>query len=285
MKRYFIFLTALAMLLAACKGTKQATKAKSMFETKFIAQTPDLLRVPESVYYYAPQDILFVSNVNGMPLAKDGNGFISKISKDGKILQLKWITGLNAPKGMGVYKGKLYVTDIDRIAVIDIAKAKIDTFINVKGAKFLNDIAIDSSGTVYISDSNNDLVYKYDGKNVTILATGLKGANGLYIQNGKLLVGCNDRLASVNMQTGKVQTIMKVDCGMIDGLQPFKNGYIISNWKDKVFFMNPANKTLTMLFYFPEKNKNAADLCYVAKYHLLYIPTFFGNRVLIYQFK
>jgi hypothetical protein len=40
-----------------------------------------------------------LSNIDGKPDEKDGRGFISKISPvNGTIIELNWVTGLNAPK-------------------------------------------------------------------------------------------------------------------------------------------------------------------------------------------
>ena len=63
-----------------------------------------LFKNPESVIYSPKQDILFVSNIDGKPNEKDQKGFISKVSpSNGNIIELSWITGLNAPKGMAIY--------------------------------------------------------------------------------------------------------------------------------------------------------------------------------------
>ncbi len=79
----------------------------------------------ESVLFDSERKTLYVANIGGKPDAKDGLGFISKVGLDGKIENLKWVTGLDAPKGMGLYKNKLYVADVSRIVVIDIAAGKI----------------------------------------------------------------------------------------------------------------------------------------------------------------
>ena len=55
---------------------------------------------PESAYYDAASNSIFVSSINGQILEKDGNGYISRLSPDGKVVSAKWVTGLNAPKGM-----------------------------------------------------------------------------------------------------------------------------------------------------------------------------------------
>ena len=106
-------------------------------------ETDTLLKTPESVLFDAKSKILYVSNIDGTPAGKDGKGSIGKVGLDGRIIATDWVTGLHAPKGMGLYKNKLYVADLDEVVVIDVVKAKIIQHIPVEGAVFLNDITID----------------------------------------------------------------------------------------------------------------------------------------------
>src|SRR4051812_34109581 len=76
-------------------------------------ETDSLLKVPESVLFDAENHVLYASNIAGTdPWAKDGNGSVAKIGLDGKIIAVDWVTGLNAPKGIGIHNGKLYVADV-----------------------------------------------------------------------------------------------------------------------------------------------------------------------------
>src|ERR1700722_18740009 len=85
--------------------------------------TDTVLRTPESAHYDPIKDIIYVANINKISKdTKDGDGFISIVKIDGKFENLKWVTGLNDPKGMAAYKGKLYVSDIDQVVEIDIEK-------------------------------------------------------------------------------------------------------------------------------------------------------------------
>ena len=70
---------------------------------------------PESAVYDAKESVLYVSNMDGEALTKDGKGEISKISTDGKIIDISWVKGMNAPKGVDIFQGNLYVSDIDRL--------------------------------------------------------------------------------------------------------------------------------------------------------------------------
>ncbi len=68
---------------------------------------------------------MFVSSINGQILDRDGNGYISRLSPDGKVVNAKWVTGLDAPKGMRSIGDTLWVSDIDEVVAIDIAKGQI----------------------------------------------------------------------------------------------------------------------------------------------------------------
>ena len=122
-------------------------------------KTDTLLRVPESVLYDQSKKVLYVASIDGKPDGKDGEGFISKVSLNGKIENLKWVTGLDAPKGLGLFGAKLYVADISRVVIIDITSGKISNKIEIEGAKFLNDITVDKKGTVYISDTGTGKIH------------------------------------------------------------------------------------------------------------------------------
>jgi len=98
---------------------------------------------------------------------------------DGKIIAVDWVPGLNAPKGLGLYKGKLYAADIDEVVVVDIKKGAIDKKIPIDGAKGLNDISIGSDGVVWVSDSKNNVIYKIENDKPSVYLEGLKGANGV----------------------------------------------------------------------------------------------------------
>src|SRR6478735_4970529 len=114
-----------------------------------------LLRVPESVLFDATRNKLYVANIDGGPWEKDGKGSIGVLSTDGKIEKVEWVTGLDAPKGMGLYKNNLYVADVSRVVVIDVTSGKITEKIEIDGTKNLNDVTVSKDGQVFISDSGS----------------------------------------------------------------------------------------------------------------------------------
>lgn len=123
------------------------------------------IKKPESVYYDADSGFLFLSQIGeGTPADKDGDGWISKLSTDGKVIENKWVTGLNAPKGLRSHGGTLWVSDIDRLVAVDIEKGEISKEVPVPNSKFLNDVACDEEGTVYVSDLLDHKIYSYRRK-------------------------------------------------------------------------------------------------------------------------
>ncbi|MFY9151982.1 MAG: hypothetical protein WAO52_08210 [Prolixibacteraceae bacterium] len=72
----FIFLMAYGLL----------SQAQSLSK---IWTSPEGLRTPESVLFDSVTNQIFVSNINGDPATQDGNGFISILNPEGKIVNLK----------------------------------------------------------------------------------------------------------------------------------------------------------------------------------------------------
>jgi len=117
-------------------------------------ESDTLFKVPESVLFDATNNVLYVANIDGTdPWGKDGKGSVGKLGLDGKIIAVDWVKGLNAPKGMGLYGGKLYVADLTDIVVIDIASGTIASSYTLQDAQGLNDVTIDKNGVIYVSDS------------------------------------------------------------------------------------------------------------------------------------
>ncbi|WP_155318848.1 SMP-30/gluconolactonase/LRE family protein [Desulfosarcina alkanivorans] len=242
------------------------------------------LKVPESVLYDGADDILYVSNINGKPTEKNQKGFISRLSADGKMDTLKWVGGMHAPKGMGLYGNLLYVTDIDRIHVIDKTHARILKTHAVADAKFLNDIAIDAGGLVYITDmaAKKVMIIKDDTVDTWIELNDFTKPNGLFMDAPDLLVGTADGLLRIGLTTRAIQMEIPVRGG-IDGLKKIGEGeYIVSDWKGKTRLIG-RDREPRVLLDTTESKINAADLEYIPGKQWLVIPTFFDNRVVAYR--
>lgn len=262
-------------------GSGFGQDASVSLQPKWISEA--VFQVPESVYYDAPRNMVYVANINGASDAKDGNGFISRISPDGKIINLQWIIGLNAPKGMGVFEGRLFVTDIDQVVEIDILAGKILQKYPAKEAQFLNDITVAPDGRVFVSDMRAHRIYLLSHGKIEPWLTdeAIVRPNGLFFQENHLLIGCG-KVLKVNPVTLKIELFIP-ETGSIDGLVAAGvRQYLISDWTGHIYWIEPDKPKILLLDLTTQK-MNAADIDYVPGKKLLLIPTFSANRVAAYE--
>jgi DNA-binding beta-propeller fold protein YncE len=250
-------------------------------------ETDSVLKVPESVLYDAQNKVLYVTNIDGtQPWGKDGKGSIGKVELDGKVIAVEWVSGLNAPKGMGLYNGKLYVADLSEIVVIDIAKGVITETIPMN-AMGLNDITISPDGKLYVSDSRMKKVHMVPlnapALNEPILdSTQLKGPNGVLFHNGTLYV-----LDAGSMyKMDKSGVLIKMSEGMeggTDGVEHVTgNEFLVSTWSGVVYYIN-ADGSKEVLMDGRAQKVNSADIGFDAKKRIVYVPTFWKNTVAAYE--
>jgi sugar lactone lactonase YvrE len=262
------------MLISALSGSPQ-----TLIE---LWRTGPVMKVPESVLYSAELGIIFVANIDGDPAAKDGKGFISKLTPDGQLKNKEWVSGMNAPKGMAIFKGKLYVSDIDQLVEIDLDEAKITNRYPAEGAIFLNDVTVSKDGKVFVSDSRTNKIHMLENGNFTewLADPQLKNINGLYAEEETLYVG-SDKIQRVDMKTKAIATEQE-NCGGIDGLcKDNDNQFVFSNWAGRIFYLENG-KITKMIETAPEK-VNTADISFAKAINLLLVPTFFDNQVIAYQ--
>ncbi len=251
-------------------------------------ETSPVFKVPESVLFDANSKILYVSNIdttNGSdPWAKDGKGSIGKMSADGKVIKAEWVTGLEAPKGMGLYNGKLYVADLVGLVVIDVAAGKIDKTIAVKGAEGLNDVSIDKNGVVYVSDSKAKKVYKVKDGVSELLLENLKGPNGVLAHGNDFYVLDAGGLYKMNADKSLTMLTDGMEGGT-DGVENVSGGdFLVSTWGGVVYYVN-ANGTKEMLMDGRPNKMNSADIGFDGATKTVFVPTFWNNTVAAYQVK
>jgi len=271
-----IMLAVVCLSLVGCGGQTGALEPEW--------STPNTLKTPESVKYDPERGHIYVSNINGNPTEEDNNGFISRLSPDGEIIDLKWIEGLSAPKGMAIVGDRLYVTDIFQLAEIDLEKGEITARYDAEGARFLNDVAADDSGVVYVSDMSADIIYKLEKgvMNIWLREDWLKRPNGIAFGGGKLYIGGAGFIRAVDVATRK--SVETIDAGFsIDGLVfDGRGGFIASDWQGKTVRIDREGSQQVILDTSPE-GVNSADIEYIAEKSLLIIPTFGDNRAVAYK--
>jgi hypothetical protein len=247
-------------------------------------ETDPVLKVPESVLYSAEDKLLYNSNIDGQPNEKDGKGSIGKVGLDGKIIQVDWVTGLNAPKGLGRYGNLLYAADVDAVVVIDIGQAKIVQRIPVEGAVFLNDITVDGKGVVYVSDTRTAKVHRIENGKVTTYLEGITGANGVLSVGDDLYVLGNGILwkASPDRKLTRVADGMDANTDGIECVQG--TDFIVTSWVGLIYYVKGDGSKQQMLDTRDQKI-NSADIGYDPVHRIVYVPTFFKNSIAAYELK
>ena len=247
-------------------------------------QTDTLLKVPESVLFDAGTGLLYVSNIDGQPWEKDGKGSIGKVGLDGKIINVDWVTGLNAPKGMGLYKNTLYAADVDNVVVIDIAKGTIIKRIPVEGAEGLNDISVDNNGKVYVTDSKAGKIYFLDQEKFVLFAGDYKGLNGVLAVGTDVYAVAAGAFWKIDAEKKAVKLAEGMEPAT-DGIEQVANNeFLVSVWNGVIYYVKADGKT-QLLLDTREQKSNTADIGYDPKTRTVYVPTFFKNSVVAYTLK
>ena len=171
------------------------------------------LEQPESALFDAANNRIIVSNIVGNPGDADGNGYLSVLSVDGKTITQHWADGMDAPKGMAIAGGRLYVADITRIRVVDLAGGKLVTSIAVPNAVFLNDMTADQSGKVYVTDMLADAIYRIDGDRPELFVrdAALASPNGIFADGNRLIVASWGKGINPDFSTAEPGGLLSVD--------------------------------------------------------------------------
>ena len=255
----------------------------------------DGLSNPESVIYDPTLNHLYVSNVNGSPIEKDANGFISIVSLSGKIIQEKWVIGLNAPKGLALHGRTLYTADIDELVAIDIDSGRIINKFKVDDAKFLNDVTASENGDVYVSDMALDRIHilTEDNFSIWIESSELEAPNGLLALGNEIILGSWGKMTDgfatdvpghlkrISMQDKTVNSVGDgSSVGNLDGVEGNDNiGFYVTDWINGKLIHIKSSGEVTELLDLP---KGSADHEVIMGKNLIFIPLMMDNKLLSY---
>ncbi|HEY6726574.1 MAG TPA: hypothetical protein VI197_21210 [Polyangiaceae bacterium] len=257
------------------------------------------LKTPESVLYVADEDVYLVSNVNGPPGAADGNGFISKVSPEGTVLELKWIDGtkqgtkLDAPKGMAIAGNVLYVADIKWVRLFDRKTGKSLGNVGVGGATFLNDVSPNANGKgVWISDSglkfgdngaeptNSDGVFVVTNMQAKAVKKdkGMGWPNGLLAdENGTWVINYGNNELYYLTKDGKKEQAQNLPKGSLDGIVKAQDGSVlVSSWEAKAIYQGKPGAEFKEVVSGVE---SPADIGYDSKRNRVLVPLFMKDEL------
>ena len=266
------------LFVGLCLSAKSQTHALQK-----LWQTDTVIAIPESVLPNFKKSILYVSLIDGGAWNVDGKGGVAILNTEGTIINNRWITGLNAPKGLGMFGNKLYVADIGEVVVIDTKKGAIEKKIAIDGATGLNDVTVTNKGVVYVSDSKTAKIWKLEKDLPSLYLENMKGVNGLKAVKDDLYIlsGKNFIKASADK---KLTTIVELPQAG-DGLEPVGNGdFIATSWAGYIFYVYADGKFETLLDTHVEK-MNTADIGYDPIKKIVFVPTFNAKRIVAYQLK
>jgi hypothetical protein len=254
---------------------------------------------PESALHDAVDDVYLIANINGGAAEEDGNGFISRVSPSGEILDLKWIDGvtpgvtLNAPKGMAIVADTLFVADIDCLRRFHRMTGESLPELCLENAGFLNDVTANRRGDVYFSDSGTaevpGAVYLLrqtaDVPQKVILADGtvlegeeLGGPNGVFADRRGLFVATfqSGEIFRVTPEGERLQLLPVSEMGLDGFVSLEEKGFLFSSWGDSAVYWIRADLNITVLV---GEVESPADIGYDATRNRVLIPLFRANEL------
>lgn len=286
----FILLISIGVFISCKQSTKTQIEQLKQVEITLtkLWETDTLLKTCEAVRYNSEENSIYVSNIGGVPPSKkDGDGSMSIINLEGKIINQHWVTGIDAPKGVSYFKNDLYVTDIDNVVKINKKTGVIEKKYTVENALFLNDLDIDSNGDVYFTDSKADKIHKLVNDDLSVWLD-LKGVNpnGILIEKDRILVVSSSGGDFISIdKKSKERTVIATGIVGGDGIVPIKDGYLVSSWKGEIYFVvsNASNTKAVKILDTTNQKLNTADIDIIPHKNILLVPTFFGNKVVAYK--
>ncbi len=252
--------------------------------TLFAQHSLDKVWETDSVTLRNPESVLYDSKSNSLYVSSMGAGTIVRIGPDGKVIKNDWITGLTSNKGSALYNGLLYTAETSSVAIIDVDKATIVKRIPVEGSQMLNDVAIDSKGIIYVTDTRGAKVYRIEGDKPAVYLENMPGANGLLTVNTDLYVLTSTSFQKVDAN----KVITKIADGFENGLDGIvmiaENEFIISNYQG-ILYCVKTDGTKQLLLDTRADRIMSNDIGYNGKTKTLYVPSFATNRVIAYKVK
>jgi len=224
---------------------------------------------PESAYFYTSGStdpgVYFISSTNG-----DDVGWVSKLAADGSMIDSRWATDLQNPMGMRVSGNRLWINNTTEVVGLNLDNPYDRIVYPIDGAILLNDLATDSSGHAYLSDSLNSRVVRVNlatGENSTYISTLPSSPNGLLVQGDRLYIASwgvmSDRpeeraewitktagdLYWVSLKDAKKGRHIIAELGNLDGVEIDQKGNIyVSDWESgKLYKISSGTKTVVGL--------------------------------------
>lgn len=244
--------------------------------------------MPETALYDPARQAIYVSNFDGYNFSTaEGMQSISRLSADGRVEQADWAGGLFNPTGMALVGDRLFVVERAGVAEIDAASGETMTRHPIPMRAFLNDIAADAEGNLYVSDSTRGVILRKSGDAFEEWLSGpeVVQPNGLHAAAGTLYVGTNGdrKLKAVDLESKEVRVLAALGPGVIDGIEPGPGGdLLVSQAEGKLYRVSPSGE-VTRLLDTSVTGQYCANFAYVPELGRIVVPTLVDNRVVAYR--
>lgn len=251
-------------------------------------ESDTIFRSPESIAFDPVREVLYVSNFTA-PTRQGGwygTHTVSKIDLEGNILADEWITGLSSPTGICIQNDKLFIVDRFGVVEYDLKEDRISNKYYIKTTEFLNDITVDPEGTIYVTASGTRKVYRISGGQVEVWLEhdSINNPNGILWDKGRLLIGTTSDgcIKTIDPETKEISKIAHLGETIVDGIRPCGTGYLASIFEGNLFWVNLQGEVREILNT-REEGLFLADFEYIESRDLIFIPTLWNNKILIYR--
>ena len=230
------------------------------------------LQSPQSFIAHPSGEGYFIANANGDPGVADNNGFISKLNRDGELLDRHFIQGghadtiLHSPNGMAVVGQTLYVADLDGIRGFHAqsGKATVTVSLSAFHVEELTDLIADGADQLFVLDTAGAAIYQIDTRHdhavsLYLQHEDLASPRGLAVhpRSGRLLVASFDKgtvmeiaedrtiteTISNSLFSGKFRNLSGID------FDQFGNMYLSDVTAGKVWRVHP-NRSMQVIAEF-----------------------------------
>ena len=301
-----ILLTLMTLVFLGCGGGSADKQAEPEPEPE-AAMTPSGrymlfndkglgLASPESIIRY--ENTYYVSNLGKkmLPSEKDGDGFILMMDAEGVVSEEPFAKELDAPKGMVIVDGTLYVADVDKVKGFNLASGEMTAEIDFssKGTSFLNDLALKEGNEILVSATDINKVYSVtvpDGAPEEIITKPtIQKPNGLaydknddviyvstYAPEAKGVIGVIEEKGNENT----FRTLSGTYTGTLDGIALLGDYIIFTDWNRQAILL--IAKETGKVVQYPKTSliKGPADLFLDTEAGEIWVPGMEENSITV----
>lgn len=232
--------------------------SSALFAALFAVNIFSQYTSPESVTFDSLYNRYLVTNSNGKILQRSSAGVVTD-----------FVSSSGGTHGLAIYNGVVYACTGSIVRGFSLSNAAQVFTATVSGASFLNGIAIDGTGMIYLSDFTNKRIYKLNSSNGAYwqyVTNTVSTPNGLVLDppRNRLLICCwggSAPVRAINLADSSMSIAVTTTYGNCDGikLDKYYNVYI-STWSPARIIRYDINFSLPVVEVVSSGLSNPADI-------------------------